>query len=358
MEQANKTLIILSPGFPADETDSTCLPFPQLFVKTLKQLNPSLNIIVFAFQYPYKTKDYLWHDVNVIPFNGRNKGKISRLLVWKAVWKRLKQVMKENQVMGILNFWLGECALIGKYAAKKYHVKNLTWLLGQDAKKNNRYFSLIKPTAEELIALSDFTADTFYTNYKIKPANIIPPGIDIGAFPLMPPIRKIDIMGAGSLIPLKQYDIFIRVVAELAKKKPGIKTLICGEGRERKHLQEMIDMNKLGKNIELYGELRHEQVLDLMQCSKVFLHPSSYEGFATVVSEALYAGAHVVGFCKPMNNIFKNQHVPVSETEMINNVNEILADINCDHSRVIIYPIEKTCREIMKLYNTSMAAIL
>lgn len=350
MIKENKTLIILSPGFPSDESDSTCLPFPQLFVKTLKRSDPSLNIIVLAFQYPFTSSEYIWNDVTVISFNGRNKGNISRLLLWKAVWKRLNLLMKENNVLGILNFWLGECALIGKYAAKKYHVKNFTWILGQDAKKDNRYFSLIKPKAKDLIALSDFLADEFYKNYTIKPAQTIPPGIDTDFINTHNAERDIDILGAGSLIPLKQYNIFIQVVAAISKSKPRIKAVICGKGPEQEHLQKMIEQNDLSENIQLIGEVTHQQVLDLMQRSKVFLHPSSYEGFGLVITEALYAGAHVVSFCKPMNVILKNHYVVFSEFEIKNKVMELLDESNLDHECVITFPIEETCRKILMLY--------
>ncbi len=350
MNKENKTLIILSPGFPANEADSTCLPFPQLFVKTLKQLNPSLNIIVLAFQYPFSASEYIWHGVTVISFNGRNKGNISRLLLWKTVWKKLKQSMKEYNVVGLLSFWLGECALFGKYAAKKYHVKNFTWILGQDAKKNNRYFSLIKPKDEELIALSDFLAEEFYLSYKIKPVNIIPPGIDPTSIQVVNEKRNIDIMGAGSLISLKQYDIFIRLVAALVKSRPGIRAIICGKGPEEEKLLNMIKRYNLTKNITLYGEVSHEEVLELMQHSKIFLHPSLYEGFATVISEALYAGTQVVSFCKPMRLAFKNQHIVRSENEMIQKTNEILSDNKLTYESVITYSIEESCRKILSLY--------
>jgi len=41
-----QTLIILSPGFAANEEDTTCLPAQQSFILTLKKNFPSLNIIV------------------------------------------------------------------------------------------------------------------------------------------------------------------------------------------------------------------------------------------------------------------------------------------------------------------------
>ena len=61
MHPENDTLIILTPGFPQSETDSTCLPMQQSFVRTLTENYPQLKIIILSFQYPYfkKPRDHL-----------------------------------------------------------------------------------------------------------------------------------------------------------------------------------------------------------------------------------------------------------------------------------------------------------
>ena len=81
MNKDEKTLVILTPGFAKDETDSVCLPMQQQLVRALKETSLQLNIIVLSFQYPYHTKKYTWFNTEVIPFNGRNKGGLSRLLL-------------------------------------------------------------------------------------------------------------------------------------------------------------------------------------------------------------------------------------------------------------------------------------
>jgi glycosyltransferase involved in cell wall biosynthesis len=346
---SNKTLVILTPGFPANEADSTCLPFPQSFVKNLKKLHPALNIIVLTFQYPFFAGRYEWNGITIHAFNGRNRGKINRLRLWWAVWKKLSVVMKNNRVFGILNLWLGECALIGKLAARKYRINSFTWLLGQDARKGNRYALITKPSPGSLIALSDFICAEYYRNYQVKPAHTILPGIDTSIFSNGPAKRDFDIMGAGSLISLKQYDQFIRVVAGLAVRYPAIKAIICGEGPQRENLQRMINGYNLNGNIELKGERSHAEVLELMQAAKVFLHPSSYEGFSTVCAEALYAGAQVVSYCKPMNKDFNHLHIVTTEPEMAEKVAFLLNNKNSTHEPVLIYSIEDTCREILSV---------
>jgi glycosyltransferase involved in cell wall biosynthesis len=345
-----KTLVILIPGFPKDEADSTCVPFPQSFVKNLSQLYPWLKIIVLAFQYPFSKGVYNWHSVEVHAFNGGNRGKIRRLLVWKSVWVTLARIMEKETVIGLLNFWLGECALVGKFVSKKRKLKSFTWIMGQDAKKGNRYIPIIKPGAGSLIALSDFISDEFHRNYQVRPAHNIPPGLDTSLFPSFTGDRDIDILGAGSLIPLKQYDLFIELVSHLVKSRPTIRAVICGDGPERSRLEQIIREKNLKDQVSLKGELEHEKVLALMQRARIFLHPSSYEGFGMVCAEALYAGAKVVSFCKPMNSGFRHQYVVKSVAEIEMKIQELLADENINPEKILTFPIEECCRQVMALY--------
>jgi len=68
-----KTFVILTPGFPSSETDTTCLPMQQYVVRVMREMYPDIKIIVLSFQYPYHKNTYDWFDVRVIPFNGKIK---------------------------------------------------------------------------------------------------------------------------------------------------------------------------------------------------------------------------------------------------------------------------------------------
>ena len=128
------TLVILSPGFPAIEADTTCLPAQQLFVQNVRELFPDLTIIVLAFHYPYMNATYTWKNVNVVSFNGRNKGKLQRLILWAKVWRKLAAIKRTHRIIGMFSFWCTECALVGKHFAQRNKLKHLIWILGQDAK--------------------------------------------------------------------------------------------------------------------------------------------------------------------------------------------------------------------------------
>ncbi|MGZ8553389.1 MAG: glycosyltransferase, partial [Chitinophagaceae bacterium] len=312
-----KTLVILTPGFAKDEADSTCLPMQQQLLRALKESDPKLNIIILSFQYPYHTKKYDWFDITVIPFNGRNKGGLPRLLLRKKISATLKKIHSSTPITGLLSFWYGECAAVGKQFADTYAIKHFCWLLGQDAKKDNKYPKQIRLGSTELIALSDFLQTEFEKNHGIKPHYIIPPGLNTGLFSAGTKEKDIDIIGVGSLLPLKQYDIFVDVIAEIKKQIPGIKVLLTGDGPEKQKLQTLIEDRGLNSNVTLTGSLPHLGVLQLMERTKVFLHTSSYEGFGVVALEALYAGCHVISFNRPMNEEIENWHIVPSPEKML-----------------------------------------
>lgn len=351
------TLVILSPGFPENEADSTCIPAQQVFVRNLKKNFPALNIVVLAFQYPFASSGYQWHGITVFSFGGKNRRGIFRLLVWARVWLKLRKLKRQHDLVGLLSFWMGECTLVASRVARWYKVKHFSWVLGQDAKLWNKYFDRIQPRAESLIALSDFIAAEFNRNYQIRPAHVIPVGIDPAMFNLPAAERDIDILGAGSLIPLKQYFLLVNIVGVLRETHPDIKAIICGDGPEMESLRTMVRNLDLENNITLMGELEHKDVLDMMGRAKIFVHTSAYEGFGVVCLEALYAGAQVVSFVKPMDAEIRNWHFAHMQDDMLKIVKGLLDDPDTDHTPVIPYLVDDSNKAIMKLFDYNEDAI-
>ena len=324
----NNTLVILTPGFPGSETDSTCLPMQQSFIRTFKRDHPGLNIIILSFQYPYHKKIYTWFGITVMSFNGQNKGNIKRLLLRRTLYATLKNIHSRYKIAGIISFWYGECALVGKRFGDKHNIKHYCWISGQDAKKENNYPKRVRANAGELIALSDFLQDEFEKNHNCKPQYVIPPGMDTGQF--IRPIKEknIDIIGAGSLIALKRFDIFIEIIAEIKTTLPAVKAMLIGDGPEKEKLQNLILKNGLQDNITLTGELAHDKVLALMQRAKLLLHTSSYEGFSGVCLEALSVNTQVISFCRAMKQEIEYWHIIQSKDEMKQKTLSILQNTN------------------------------
>jgi glycosyltransferase involved in cell wall biosynthesis len=344
-----KAIVILSPGFAASETDSTCLPMQQDFVKSLMKMHPRLSVIIIAFQYPYVIKIYNWQGAKVMSFNGRNKGGFSMLLLRQKIYKALKEIHHKNQIISLLSFWYGECALVAKRFGDNNGIRHYCWIMGQDAREKNKYPKRLHPKPEELIALSDFLQEEFEKNHKVKPSIVIPPGVESTQFTNHK--KDIDILAVGSLIALKRYDMLMPILAEIKKQIPRVKSLLIGEGPERTSIENLVKESGLQLDISLAGELPYDKVLEHMQRTKVFLHPSSYEGFSGVCMEALSKGAHVISFCQPMKQDIKNWHIVDTTTEMKNKTLQILQNPDTVYQPVIPYSMSETVDKMMELFS-------
>jgi glycosyltransferase involved in cell wall biosynthesis len=350
MESKSETLVILTPGFAVNEADSTCMPPIQLFLKALKEVCPGLIVIVITFRYPNISAEYDWNGIKVIALGGQNGGILRRLQTWWKARAILSRLNRQYELMGLLSLWLGECAFVGSYFAKRNGLTHYTWILGQDAKRGNKYVSWIKPPPHTLIALSDFIAREFRRNYGLWITQVVPVGVDTSLYRESPAKRDIDIMGAGSLIPLKQYHLFVESIGFLKKFLPSIKAVICGKGPEIENLKERSRALNLAENLTFVGELPHIEVLAMMQRSKVFLHTSNYEGFGAVLAEALYAGAHVVSFCKPMDKEYRHHHVVRDATEMNEEIVRILKNTRRGHDPVLMCTAQQIAKNVVSLF--------
>jgi glycosyltransferase involved in cell wall biosynthesis len=349
MKKCNKTFIIFSPAFPANETDNW-LPSLQTFVKALNRNFPELNVIVFAFQYPYITKAYLWNNNLIVPFNGMYKKRTARLLMWMNIFNEVRKIKQQFDIVGIFSQWCGECTFVAKYVSKILKLKYFCWILGQDARKTNTYVKRINPKASSLIAISDFLVDEFYRSHGIKPQYVVPIGIDTGLFGSAPPIKDIDIIGVGSLSFIKQYDIFVEITAAIKESLPDIKAMLCGDGEAREQIETMRNEFSLNANLLLTTMLQHREVLEAMKRAKILLHPSNYEGFSSACLEALYAGAHVISFTKPMKHEIKNWHIVKTKEEMQMKALELLQDRNTTYQSVLVYTTDDAVKMVLELF--------
>lgn len=350
MKHKINTLLILTPGFPGTEEDSTCLPAQQVMLRALKKKYPFVQFIILTLEYPFTDIPYRWGGNSVIPFNNQNKGRLHRLFMFLRVWKTMRQLHKEHQLIGLFSFWHGECAFLGNYFARLHGLKHYNWILGQDAREGNRYAPLIRSKPWELLAISESVSEQFYLHYSVKPAHILPNGIDPDLFPSATGAKDIDILGAGSLTALKRYAIWVRTAGLLSDMRPGIKAFLCGKGPELNSLRQMVVDRGWEESLVLTGELPHPELLGLMKRCKIFLHPSSYEGFSTACMEALYAGAHVISFTHPQEATIPHWHVVYSESEMLETALSLLDDPNTDYEPVLLHHMEDNAVSVMELF--------
>jgi glycosyltransferase involved in cell wall biosynthesis/SAM-dependent methyltransferase len=353
-----KTLVLLTPAFPADESPVNWVTTQQLFVRTLRSQYPDVRLIILTFYYPYSISSYEWHGIQVRSFDGQHRRKLRRPLFWLDIWRQLRRIRKESDLIGLFSFWCGECALIGTHFGRRYGIRHFCWLCGQDAKADNKLVKFIRPRPEELIAMSDFLVDEFYRNHGIRPLYMIPNGIGPEEFP--PDAlerasagvakRDIDLIGVGTLSSFKRYDLLVTAVGALQDVFPGIKAIHCGEGEEKERILAMIRELGLEGNISLLGETPHRVVLGYLQRTKILLHPSEYEGFGVVCLEALYAGAHVISFVRPIHRHIPHWHVVGSQEEMIATARGLLASSDTEYGSVAPFTMKSAVDSVMQLF--------
>ncbi len=346
-----ETFIVLSPGFPADENDSTCLPPLQKFALSLKQEFPNIEFYFIAFQYPFQKKEYTWHGMNVICMGGANQSGIKRIITWIKVFRKLRKLKKQKKIIGLLSWWLTETALIGKIFSKLHGLQHYMWLNGQDAKKTNQYINRIKPKANEIIAMSDFLKETYFKNHGEKPFMVAENGVWTKDYPSFNHgKRSYDIIAVGSLIAIKNYDLFIDIISELVKHHPNLRVGLAGKGALEFDLKSKVQKMNLENNIHFLGLLEHHAVLEGMNDSKIFLHTSHYEGNSTVLMEALYCGCYVFSTQALANREVERLKILSEKASFVKAISDTLQLKSLVHRPVLFNAMPDTAKKIMALY--------
>ncbi len=283
-----KHIVFLTPGFPQDKTDTTCITALQLFAKAL-QNQANIKLTVITLHYPYKNQKYNWYKTIVYPLGFNNKKKLFKK---KTVLQTIEKINKQNPIDVLHSFWLGECAYFGHIFSEKHNVKHICTLMGQDAKKGNRFAKKLPIEKMHLITLSTFHQQAFFKNYNLKT-----PVIQWGVPRVKTPKRinkNIDIIGIGSFIKLKNIEDFILTVALIKKEIKTLKVTLVGDGILKEQLKNLIKSKNLLDTITLTGQLDYNTVQELLLQSKVLLHTSNYESFGMIFAEALRANTKIV----------------------------------------------------------------
>ena len=107
--------------------------------------------------------------------------------------------------------------------------------------------------------------------------------------------EKIDVIYAERLMDFKHIDSLIKDMHLLKEHIPTVKCLVIGDRPENKRLEALTQKLKLEKNIKFFGFLENnDDVYAIMKSLKVFILPSTREGFGIVVIEANASGIPVI----------------------------------------------------------------
>ena len=152
----------------------------------------------------------------------------------------------------------------------------------------------------KIITISEHTKDKLINKLKVNPNKIIviPNAINIKEIEKVKPSKEhSDIIFAGRLLSHKNVDTLIKSISIMQKqtKNKDIKCIIIGDGPEMQNLKFLTKQLNLQKNILFKGFVKeNKEVIALIKSSKVFVLPSTREGFGISVIEANACGIPVI----------------------------------------------------------------
>lgn len=155
---------------------------------------------------------------------------------------------------------------------------------------------LVAKLPDRIIAVSERTKKDLEGIGVRKEIKVIPNGIDIGKIGrIKASEEESDIIFAGRLIREKNVDVLIKAVSRVREEFSDIRCVIIGDGPEKTKLEKLVLDLGMRDNIELTGFLEdYDDVISYMKSSKVFVLPSTREGFGIVALEANACGLPVV----------------------------------------------------------------
>jgi len=154
---------------------------------------------------------------------------------------------------------------------------------------------------EHHVAVSPSTARALAGLGVAGPIPVVPNGIDLARIAAVAPAaEEWDVIFTGRLIREKNVDLLLRALVPVREEVGDLRALIIGDGPERAALEALA--RDLGLPVTFAGFLPdYDTVIAAMKASRVFVLPSTREGFGIAALEAMACGVPVVTVDHPGN---------------------------------------------------------
>ena len=230
----------------------------------------------------------------------------------------------------------------------------------------NRCCLKLTHATDKVISLCNLSTKELYNEKFLKSQIVqIPNGVNINRFhPKESSKIENRIITVGHLTKIKGTDILLQAVANLVKK--GVSHFhvdIVGDGHDRTYFENIAKDLNINSYISFHGDSNN--VLALLQQSRIFVLPSRAEGHSNALLEAMACGLPVIatkvgGNLDVINNnengILVEKENPEQLCSAIKTIldNRKLADTLGTKARqtvVSTYAMEQVCSTYIDLYN-------
>ena len=261
------------------------------------------EIDVYLFNNNFFYVDQLPANTNVVILN--KYAYINRIVPFNIVKKVAKcTIGKEYDIAIDFNSYLNECSINAiKVKAKKRFIwchndvekktKNefLYRILFTMSKKKYSYF-------DKVIAVSEGARQAFFrkTGYDLSRIEVVPNTIDYSRIwelseehnDLVVDENKYNLCTVGRICHQKGFDILIRKMNDIVKRRQDIHLYMIGDGKDRKKIEKLIGKYKLENHITLLGNQKNP--FSYVMKMDGFVLTSRYEGQGMVILEAQCLG--------------------------------------------------------------------
>lgn len=268
------------------------------FENTLEQnFNQKLLIDRLNFV-PHYLKKGLWGIKNL------------RLDVWRVLQRLNPEIVfiSEYNLLGLL-VCLYKCLCNSKLEIVTICDDNL--IMAQSAGRVKRFTRYVMLHLLSMVILADQKAKNWYeANLSYKSRYLYFPIVQSDdvfrerleqSLPIANELlQKYDLSGkkvilyVGRLAEVKNIPLLLDVFVRLEKEFSGIVLFIVGDGPLREQLEKSIKESLEHKIIFFVGQKEGVELMAYYNLGSIFVLPSLYEPFGTVVNEALLAGCYVL----------------------------------------------------------------
>lgn len=106
--------------------------------------------------------------------------------------------------------------------------------------------------------------------------------------------QKLHLVAIGRFSEQKGFPLLIEAVAEAARRHPGLRLTLVGDGPLRGEIEALIERHTLRRHVHLAGWLPEAQVRNALAAAQALILPSFAEGLPMVVMEAMAAARPVI----------------------------------------------------------------
>ena len=179
---------------------------------------------------------------------------------------------------------------------------------------------LICRRAELVVAVSEATKREFCTTYGILPERVVVTG---NASRIRPDpaagagMRTVDVAYLGRFAASKGSFLLPGIWKMVVEKRPGSRLVIAGgKGSELSQMRDLVTEMRLQGSVDVLGYLSDGEASALLATTKVFVLPSTREGFSIATADAMSAGCVcIISDVPALRAVFKDAaiYVPVGD---------------------------------------------